>query len=170
MGSPAAQLGLFAAPAPVALAPEQFAALGNPIRGRVRDAFDCMGVAEEEMAAAKADGTLFAALVPTAPLLGKSLDLYRAHARELVQRAAAGAELEPATEAELLSVMLETALTAPLKREGQALAEHLFARVFPAGAAGVVGEVEREKWPGQVAEDLAALRRRYRQDRGMNHG
>ena len=132
-----------------------------------RFAFDCMGVAEEllrDVPKRRRDFSPFIALRPTAPLQGKALELYRAHARELVGRVRAGAKqaaMEPATDAELLAAMHATSLVAPLTQGGFAVAAELFRRCFPEDAVEVFGDDHREPWPGYVAEELGKMRRKF---------
>ena len=107
---------------------------------------------------------VWSALFPSPVLRGRGELLYRAHARELVRRAGRGQDLVPGTDAECLAMMMETALRAPLNAEGQAVAEHLFARLLPELAAKVLegAEPAREHWAGQVAEAIGVLRRKLR--------
>lgn len=56
-------------------------------------------------------------------------------------------------------------LKAPLTHEGQVLAEHLFARLFPEHEIANDGQACREAWLGQVEEDLADAKRKMRVDR-----
>jgi hypothetical protein len=131
-------------------------------------AFDCMGIADELLRAVpkrRRDFSPFIALRPTRSLEGKTLDLYRAHARELVDRVQAGAKqsaMEPATDAELLCAVHETSLKAPLTAAGMAVAATLFGRCFPNQVKEIFGEDEyREPWRGYVEEQLATMRRKF---------
>lgn len=134
-------------------------------------AFDCMGIADELLRAVpkkRRDFSPFIALRPTRSLEGKTLELYRAHARELVARVEAGAKqpaMEPATDAELLSAVHETSLKAPLTSGGMAIAAALFRSCFPEKAEELfpTGH-DREPWPGWVAEQLATMRRKFTVD------
>lgn len=91
------------------------------------------------------------ALFPSPVLRGRGELLYRAHVRELLRRASHRAHLEPGTDAECLGLMMETALRAPLNAEGQAVAEHLFAKLFPEKGRELVPDgPAREKWAGQL--------------------
>lgn len=131
--------------------------------------FDRMGIAEEEISAGKARhprrakriDAVFRKLMPTQPLREKSDDVYRAHARELVERAALGEDLVPPTSAELLCVVLDASLKAPLDSTGLAAAERLFRAVFPERYESVVEEPTPEPWKGAVDELLDGLRRRF---------
>lgn len=138
--------------------------LGGALATTVADTLDRVRIAEEELAAADlppgARAQAFGVLVPTAPLRGRAPELYRAHARELLGRLARGEDTAPGTLAECLSACLYTAGDAPLRQEGQALTEWLFEQVFPAQAKAIGCGEARERWAGQVQEDLAALRRR----------
>lgn len=129
--------------------------------------FACMEIAEEEIAAAglsRDQGQeAFRVLQPSEPLRDLSKDVYRAHARELCARVARGEDCAPATKAEALACMMQMATKAPLTQSGQAIAEHLFAELFPAQATRHLGaELAPEKWSGQVAEDLDSLCKRFR--------
>lgn len=150
-----------AAPEPTFRIPD---VLGGPLGARLSEVFDRVRIAEEELAGAdlspEARSTAFGVLVPTAPLRGKAPELYRAHVRELLGRLARGEDTAPGTLAECLSACLYTAGDAPLRQEGQALTEWLFAEVFPDRAKEIGCGEARERWQGQVQEDLAALRRR----------
>jgi hypothetical protein len=140
------------------------------VGARVAETLDRVRIAEEELAAAQLPPEVraraFGVLIPTAALRGKTAELYRAHARELLGRLARGEDTSPGTLAECLSACLYTAGDAPLRQEGQALTEWLFAEVFPEQAKAIGCGEARERWAGQVQEDLAALRRRLATRRG----
>ena len=148
--------------APPAITPLEV--LGVPLGGRVVFVYDCVRVAEEELAAVDLPPDVraqaFGVLCPSQPLRGKTLDLYRAHARELLGRLARGEDTGPGTLAECLSVALYTAGDAPLRQEGQALVEWIYAQVFPEHAKAIGCGEARERWDGQVRDDLAVLRRK----------
>jgi hypothetical protein len=80
--------------------------LGGVLGARVEGLLACVEVAEEEIAAANLPSGLreraFGALCQTAPLRGKSPDLYRAHARELLQRLRRGEPLALGTHEEFI--------------------------------------------------------------------
>ena len=85
--------------------------------GRV---FDCMEVAECEIDAAKgrtrnedernAIHGSFRYMLPTDPLRGKHMDLYRAHACELIERVRLGEPVDPGTKAEVVAVLADLSL------------------------------------------------------------
>ena len=131
---------------------------------------DCLGVAEEELEGRDMPG-LFAALYPTEPLRGKSEGLYRAHVRELIARAHTGDNLAHGTLAEVCGTLSDISLKAPLNPEGQAVQRHAFTACFPGRSAELYKDtihVDQEKWPGQVLEDLSAMRRKLQSlKRGM---
>lgn len=56
-------------------------------------------------------------LKPTSLILGRSLWLYRAHARELCQRYTSGEDLKPGTHAECCASLSNTSITAPPSAE-----------------------------------------------------
>lgn len=94
----------------------------------------------------------FMALLPTEVLLGKSPDVYRSHARELLERVVVKASLEPATWAECLCYLLDCATITPLNSDGQALADLLFRTVL--GDRNIPGEPPRESVPGALMRRL----------------
>lgn len=130
-------------------------------------AFDCMGAAEDAIKLAglsKEQGSVaFGAMCPS-PILRGKVELYLAHAMELcarVKRGVRGPGLEPGTDAECLAAYSEQSLRAPLNRQGQACYEALFHKLFPKAARALQPEGPTpETWPGQVAEDVAQLRRK----------
>lgn len=127
-------------------------------------AFDLMALAEEELAAAGNPVGAFALLMPG--ILAEYTDeLYRSHCRELIARAKAGEDTSLGTLAEALVAMMVTAGASPLRPEALALTDHLFDRLFPGAREQMFPGVppHRERWDGQVAEDLSALRRKLAQ-------
>lgn len=132
--------------------------------GVVGGLFGAMEIAEEEIKAAQLTrvqgSTAFLALCPSPALRGKDLSLYRAHAREILQRIKSGADLRPATDAELLAVFSDTSLIAPFGRNAAAAFEALFARVMP--EAKIDGEaLPGGAWPGAISEVIEMARRKY---------
>ena len=102
------------------------------LRG-VAGAFERMEIAEEEIkrAGKPEPPGIFSALCPSSVLEGFDQQLYRLHARELIQRARRGEDRMPATDAELLACMSRTSLDAPLNREGMAVYTYLYDKLFP---------------------------------------
>jgi hypothetical protein len=94
--------------------------LGTGLAGTIAHTFRCMEIAEEEIAAAKAQHPLLAAplhdgfreLCPPSVLREAGEPLYRAYCREVLARIAAGQALAPATTAELLAVLQAMSLAA----------------------------------------------------------
>lgn len=131
----------------------------------VRYTFDAMEVAETEIKRArlgsKAGRAAFRLLTPTTPLIGKSIDLYTCHAREILHRVKKGLDTRPGTDAELLALFLDTSLKAPLHRNAQAATELLWERCFPKGNIELT---EVETWPGGAREVIEAARRKARQE------
>lgn len=130
--------------------------------------FARMEIAEDEIARAKERHPTAAArldrafgiLCPTAPINDKSTDVYRAHVAELLDRVARDEDTTLATRAEVLCLLLDTSLKAPLRPEAQACAERLFAGVTgePAPGPGATAE----PWPQAAAEVLADCARKLR--------
>lgn len=133
--------------------------------------FKCMEIGEEEIKRAKltkAQGSAaFKALCPSSPLRGKSLELYRAHAREICARIKKGSKLEPATNAELLAVFSDTSLVAPFHNTAHAAMEILFQSCFPTGSIQTGRHaVPHEQWPGAAREEIEKARKKFSQERG----
>lgn len=138
----------------------------------VNGVFDCMAVAEEIIKAAnltpEVNRAVFGIMCPSDVLRGKSMDVYRAHARELVERAKVGEDTRPGTKAEVLCAMMGAALKAPLNAGGLALAEWLFSECFPGHSISRDAGHRREFYKGQIAQDYAAAQRQlYDRDRKL---
>lgn len=144
------------------------AVLGTPL-DEIRYAFRCMSVAEEVIARLKATPEqaqeAFGVLKPSPILRTFSMELYERHAEEIVRRVMAGQDVRPGTKAEVLAMMSETSLKAPLNQPGQALTEALFRELFPKSHA-LRGMGMTSEWHvRQVQEDFEEAKRRLSQDR-----
>jgi hypothetical protein len=151
--------------------------LSGPVGSVVRGAFERMGVAEEELDRARLShrSDLFLALCPEQESMsGAAMWVYRAHARELCERARRGEDLRPATLAEIALGMMRASLKSPLDSMGQAVYEHAMVEVLrlgdgPASAFdAVLGDVgpTREPWEGATREHIEDLRRKMQFKRG----
>lgn len=104
--------------------------------------FRRMDIAEEEIRNAKIQqpelaeriDTAFRHLCPTPPLLHVSDKVYRLHCREIIDRMVKKHDLETATKAEILGMLSETSLKAPLNETATLLYEKLFSNLFPGEA------------------------------------
>lgn len=132
--------------------------MGSRLGGWIKSAFDCMEMAEEEIARAQKRfpdkkqeiWESFMLLSPTEVLEGKTDRVYRAHARELLERVGRGQDTRKGTAAELLCAMLAAATAAPLNAQGAALTERLFTIVM--GRKLDEEGAFRPVWKGQVEE------------------
>ncbi len=135
------------------------AVFGN-MSNTIEATFVTMRIAEEVIAEAvctKEQGSAaFGVMCPTAPLRRKSAAVYRQHAIELMERVVNGQDTRPGTKVEVLCMMMDLALKAPLNAEGAALADHLFRELFP-DVPGM-GDPLREFYDGQVRNDLEVAR------------
>jgi hypothetical protein len=127
--------------------------------------FEAMRVAEEELEHAGAGN--FGALLPTHTLRRKTLDLYRAHVRELLARRE---HLELGTAAEVVGAFSDVSQIHPLSGEAMAvlgLAAREVVEYVPElrRALQPVIDDAREAWPGQAREELDAARRRLKAER-----
>lgn len=134
--------------------------VGGPASEAART-FELLAIAERELRGVpKSIGNaVFGALAPPPGMSRLSDEVYRAHARELVERAQRGASLEIGTDAELLMALSEASLRAPPDAGHAAAFERLFERVM---GRRVDGEPTRESWPGEIDQILSALRARVR--------
>lgn len=140
---------------------------------RVGFVLDCMGVAEEVIAAvgaeapATANRIWFMALVPPELISASgNLELYRAHALELCRRMLADADVRPATAAEVLCGMSRASLKAPPDAVFAGLMERLFFESF-GHYVDAGGPHHREPYKGAYDALLADMRRKLGpQDRG----
>lgn len=133
--------------------------------------FETMAIAERyaDRPKAKAVSLPFKALEPSGALNAtRSTRLYTAHALELRERALRGSDLRPATAAELVSIMSKTSLDAPLTPTGCAVYAAAFLEAFSRGnlvESDMLDDlhdlVAREQYPGELQEELEALRRKY---------
>lgn len=130
--------------------------------------FDQMEIAEDEISAAKlrnpnhADA-LQSSFMPLRWMLDSPVrnEVFRSHARELLQRVVDGAPLAPATKAELMMVLANTSVNAPMNSRGAALYHALFRAVFPERVNELIGEPEPEPWEGANDELISELRRKH---------
>jgi len=149
--------------------PARLRAVLGELGSVVSQTFDRMEIAEEEIRAANVargrspgdkDSRVhrsFRILCPPECMLGKSSEVYRAHARELLGRVATRKDTQPGTLAECLCAVLDMSLKAPLTSSYGAVAEKLWAAC---GMPVIDGEGPREAWPGESDEIIAALRRK----------
>lgn len=147
--------------------------LGTGLAGTIAHTFRCMEIAEEEIAAAKAQRPLLAAqlhdgfreLCPPSVLREAGEPLYRAYCREVLARIAASQALASATTAEPLAVLQAMSLAAPLERAATVLYWDRFAELFPSEAARLrseTGPVAADTYDQVRAKELEAKLRRQR--------
>jgi hypothetical protein len=150
-------------------------ALIDEIFAETTPIFAAMEWAEEEIAAAQrrhphqADAIwhTFKILTPRdiGPGMGPEF-VYRGFARELLDRVAAGADLRPATAAEVLLVLVDTSLQAPMHGPGAGLYFRMWQKAFPDHPMTVVHaehQVHYERLHGdQIDQFEADLRHRLR--------
>lgn len=72
----------------------------------------------------------FKILCPNSLFNGADDEVYKAHCRELIARAANAADTRPGTKAEALMVLSHTSLVAPPTRDASALYTQLFIEIF----------------------------------------
>jgi len=132
--------------------------------------FDVMEIAEEELARAGINRTgrdCFLALRAPESFHGLADWLYRAHARELCERARDGYDLRPGTVSEVIAGLHAASLIAPLSSDGTGLQFHCFLQVLdmlgmdrPSWAL----DDWREPWEGAREDLLSDARRSTRQE------
>jgi hypothetical protein len=141
----------------------------NPVGSEIARAFHLMGIAEEEIAAAKKASRSKAELIDKAFLalrpeggFGNAPDaLYRCHCREILARIVAEVAIQPGTKAEVLWAMFQLSLLAPPTEGFSALMERLFSSCLPAEAKRLGGEgFFKEAYDGQCDELHAKFQRK----------
>jgi hypothetical protein len=124
------------------------ALLPHALESALARTFRCMEVAEEEIATAKERrpekvetlDQVFGHLCPPALLSDLSHEVYRAHCRELLERAANGEKLRLGTAAEVVAALSRFSQVAPPGRIETLLYMHLFERLFPGELARLLTE------------------------------
>lgn len=136
----------------------------SEVQGIVRQAFQFMQIAEVQIAWCKQQNPsksdlvdkAFRWLCPSVLLKGKSSALYSAHVRELIERVTNDEDPIPLTRAEVLALIANQSLIAPLVRQWMALMTTLFSEL-QLGEVEIVGE----PWEGANEELLTELRLKY---------
>lgn len=113
---------------------------------QIGGAFERMAIVEEEIKAAmdrhpgraKEINSTFGALCPTGELIEAGIELYRAHAREVLEDVAHGRELKP-TSAQCCAILSVLSLRAPLQRDYLAAYYLAFVDAFGPDHKAVVG-------------------------------
>jgi len=139
----------------------------GPVGGRILRVFECMEIAEEEIAAAierypvlgVAINAAFKHLYPTRALDGARDEVYRAHCRELLERVADGEDVRPGTKAEVMMTLSRLSQHAHLTEAAGALYRELFDELFPGEMSWEPG-VLSEPYPGATEEALLTARRK----------
>ena len=143
--------------------------------------FDAMNWAEEEIEHAqhrhgeRGQGRIWkAGFMLVRPDLDRVLAselLFRSHAAELLDRLAKGQDTRPATTAEMIAVLMDAALAAPLSASAFCLYARLFSRAFPQAARDVfadTGELDPAAYEAvhgaKADEHEAVLRRSLHQE------
>ena len=129
----AQQFEMFTEPAVAPPTPSTVDHLLKEMYHSIGGVFETMGIAEEEMERAGISRTsrdCFRHLCPPPALNGLADWLYRAHARELCQRAAKGGDLRPGTLAEVVCALHLVSLKAPLKHDAGGLQTRSFLAVL----------------------------------------
>ncbi len=95
--------------------------------------------------------------------------IYRAHCREILERVAAGKDVRPGTDAEMITALRESSLTAPLSSAAACLYFRIAARTFPGLFASVMSVIDLEAYEtvhGTTADDHETwLRAKMTRDR-----
>jgi hypothetical protein len=96
--------------------------------------------------------------------------IYRAHCREILDRVAAGKDVRPGTDAEMIGVLHQASLRAPMPPGMDCLYFRIMARTFPDLFAKVMSAIDLasyEKIHGSTADDHERhLREKLARERG----
>ncbi len=163
------------------------ALLNETVRGIIgrpmAHAFECMSIAGEELEASGLDpvgpnrhphgAELWAMLAPSDIFEHCDLRVFRAHVRELLERARTGAPLDVGTKAEVLLGLVETSLVAPLSPTGVTIHHWLFRDIFGAEVHDKILEGSSqpaEPWAGRRDEMFAECARKVKTGRPAKLG
>ena len=142
----------------------------------VANAFKHMKIAEEEIEAAKQRypnkaaqlHNSFKLLCPPETFASFTSELYRAHAKELLQRIARGKDLSLATRAELCIALSEASFLAPLRNDFYCFYSQCFRAVFPKKYGEIFkGWPSRPSFKGALKELKHKLQRKFQSKRGI---
>lgn len=133
--------------------------------------FALMKIAEDEILAAKRRAhspearervrNVFGHLAPPAGMSVLADWVYRAHARELLDRALAGQDLRPATKSAVMLALMHGSLKAPLTQDYAALYERLFCATAPTELCIDFDATPRGSYEGAVDEIYRDMRRKF---------
>jgi len=164
------QFDLFTKPAGTPPADVPVDRLLREMPGPIAGAFERMEIAEEEMERAGISRTprdCFRHLCPPEAMQGMADWMYRAHARELCQRAAKNGDLRPGTLAEVVCALHHVSLKSPLKHDAGGLQTRSFLAVLDlVGKPAPKWLVDdwREPYEGAHNEMLTETRHATRQE------
>ena len=98
--------------------------------------------------------------------------IYRSHVKELIERSMVGDDMNLGTKAEMLYVLFQTSLRAPLNQDGAALMGHLFHDVMGEEACeyikkhtGKAPNEAQEYIPGSIMETITYLSKKLSRKR-----
>jgi hypothetical protein len=98
--------------------------------------------------------------------------IYRAHAREILDRVAAGRDVRPGTDAEMIAALRASSLVSPLPSAAATLYFRIAARSFPELFATVMAVIDLKAYEavhGTAADDQESwLRAKLATDRGKD--
>lgn len=145
----------------------------GPITDAVQSAFDQMAIAEREMQAYTAQfpdcgdaiQQTFVQLRWTLRTVAPEA-VYVAHVRELLMRVVERRSLRPGTKAEVLMLLSENSLVAPLGARSAALYVALFDELYPDAFSDRPVTIH-EPWAGSSSELLDELHRKATMDRRL---
>lgn len=153
---------------------DALAALIGPNGNAIAAAFARMRIAEEEIDAAKKRWPRRRAAIHDAfrflcaSHLGRFSDeVYRAHAREIIGRVMRSEPLEPGTDAEILVMLSEQSLVAPLASDYAHAMSVVFHRVFPNADPERYERAGHESYRGALDEILTDCRRKAARPRAI---
>jgi hypothetical protein len=130
--------------------------------------FDCMGIAEKEIAAGKKKcpkmaeyiDKAFAYLMPPGGFEKYPLFVYQSYVKEQIERMANEIDIDWATDTEILITLSNMMLRAPLSQDYAKLAMDLFEKVFPEMKLPKTDQRYYESYRGATKEVYRLIRNR----------
>ena len=147
---------------------ENFRRIGAPkaLASTAARVFELVKVAEEELEAAKKRHPGKAPevhrafrLIEPGGLLWLDDEVFRAHARELIQRVVDGKDTRLGTRAEVIAALSEASLRAPLPRDETELMAKIATRIFPEKKKEFGYRKNHESYKGSTDELLRKFRK-----------
>jgi len=135
-------------------------------RNQLKRAFELIAIAEQVIDEYKGKhpevNNLFSALRPESDFGSMVDEVYEHHCHELIKRFIAGQKLEDGTDAEVMMVLSNTSIVAPLNLDGSLAYARIFDKIY--GTKNEAG-FGKESYAGAIDEMIGEMKRKLRKKR-----